>query len=312
MKSDHAALAVSLIIYLTAAAGLYLMCEAYIRRTAARISLYKRLRPPKTERKRIIRLCDELVLAVTGRKNKGSVLLGGSAGLTAVSFAAAIRYMNGAYALCGSLMLGLMPFILLRTRLEHIRNKGSLEGETFVAELLGKYRVCRGNLDRALELLTEEKDKDTVCRKLVSRVLARMRETGRKENLRECGSSFAYAVNTNWADMLAYNMGLAAAENVDITSALEDILMQLREARSISEERKRLNSEAGKLVIFMVPFTYALTSFFSAKYLGLGLSGFLRNQFHTVEGVFFFFTIIFMFAANLLLLSLVRHRRFDY
>ena len=53
--------------------------------------------------------------------------------------------------------------------------------------------------------------------------------------------------------MLAHDIYLAATKGTNIALAVEDILIQLREARTRAEERKRLNSEAIRMTFYMVP-----------------------------------------------------------
>jgi hypothetical protein len=48
--------------------------------------------------------------------------------------------------------------------------------------------------------------------------------------------------------------------------------------RIIAEERKWLNSESARIVVFLVPFMYIGTAFLSVNYIGMSMSGFLKNQ----------------------------------
>ncbi|MDR1028433.1 MAG: hypothetical protein LBL63_03325, partial [Clostridiales Family XIII bacterium] len=67
--------------------------------------------------------------------------------------------------------------------------------------------------------------------KLLSNMLLEIRNTGNRERIRRATEAFAYGVNTNWSRMLAYHIGAAAVSGCDISLAIEDILVQLRESR---------------------------------------------------------------------------------
>ena len=99
---------------------------------------------------------------------------------------------------------------------------------------------------------------------------------------------------------------------VDVSSALEDLIQQITEARKLAEERRRLNSESGRLVVFMVPVSYVVSIFLGAKYVGIPLPKLIYNQFMTSQGFAFFVLILFVFVINIMLLKVVENRRLDY
>ena len=112
--------------------------------------------------------------------------------------------------------------------------------------------------------------------------------------------------------MLGNNIQLAAIKGMDISNALEDILIQLRAAAVQAEERKRLNAEAVRMTIFMVPFMYLATIFMSVKYLDLSFGDFIKNQFHTSQGFMLLLLTIFLFLINLMLIEIINNQSFDY
>jgi len=112
--------------------------------------------------------------------------------------------------------------------------------------------------------------------------------------------------------MLAHDIYLAAAKGTNIALAVEDILIQLREARTVAEERKRLNSEAIRMIFYMVPLIYCVTVLMAIRYLDVPVVKLIQNQFHTPEGLILFLFILFMFVGNIALIQLVINQRFDY
>jgi len=112
--------------------------------------------------------------------------------------------------------------------------------------------------------------------------------------------------------MLANCIRISAESGINVTLALEDIQIQLREARLLFEERKRLNSESARMVVFLAPTMYAGTVLMSVKYLGMPLGKLLKNQFCTEEGFLLILLIIFLFLINLALIEIINNQRFDY
>lgn len=231
-------------------------------------------------------------------------------------FAAAMVTGLKSYSLPVSIIIagipGVMPYILLRIRLENMRHKASFEGESFITALLSKYRMTSFNMHRALELMAEDGKTPPLCKKALIKVLFNIRGTGDIEKIKKAFSIFDFSVNTNWSRTAAYNMAQAAASGINVSESLEDLLIQLREARSLAEERKRLNSEAGRMVVFMVPVSYVLSMLLAVKYVGMDMETLLRNQFFTPSGFAFFLFIFFLFILNLSILKIVENKRFDY
>lgn len=216
----------------------------------------------------------------------------------------------------GSLLIGFvaasMPYMIFRVRLESIRKRTSFEGENFVGNLLAAYRICDCNVYAAMEKMSESKNEAKNSVKLLMRLLYEFRTMRSSEEAKKAADRFAYAINTNWGRMLAYDLRIAAVKGTDISVAIEDMLIQLREARVAAEERKRLNGEAMRMVVFMVPISYIFTVFISLRYLGVTFKEFFANQLFSQQGFLMFAVMIALFFINLVLLEAVNNKRFDY
>lgn len=205
-----------------------------------------------------------------------------------------------------------LPYLMLRIRICNIRRKGSYEGERLVAEILREYRICNFNIYEAIERTVNCAADLKVSRKLLSKLLYDLRNTGDPGKIKNATEDFSYGISTNWGRMLAHNIYIAASKGSDVSIAIEDILIQLRKAKTISEERKRLNNEAVRMTFLMVPITYFITVIMTVAFLDIPLVRFLKNQLGTREGVLLFYFILFLFIVNIALLQLVTNRRFDY
>ncbi len=242
-----------------------------------------------------------------------------SAGFLAVSFLAA-----GAVLIPGLLSFRIpqaailaaaaeiSPYLLVRTRFEVRKRRGSYEGEAFVGNLISQYRLSSFNLFDALEKLLREHPVTRVMNRLTARLLMELRTLTRPEEIRQACHRFAAAAGTNWAAMLSYSLGQAAETGINISSALEDVLIQMREARQLIEERRRLNGEAIRIVVYLIPGIFGGGMLVAVRGMGLGWRAYFHNQFMTPQGFFLFLLALFLLMLNIALIEAVSNRRFDF
>lgn len=227
-------------------------------------------------------------------------------------FATAIQNLHPFIAFAMSAIGGSMPYLMLRMKFSSVRKKAGMEGEIFVANFLSAYRICNYNVYHAIEYIAEENSEAKKSRALIMRILLELRTVGERESMKAVLNKFAYAINTNWSRMLAHNLFVAAETGKNISLAIEDILLQLREAGALMEERKRLNSEANRMVLFLIPFLYVSTVLLAVYYMDIPFLRFIKNQLFTTEGFLLFTVSFFMFVANLLMLEFINSRSLDY
>ena len=205
-----------------------------------------------------------------------------------------------------------LPYLLLRMKLERIRRKGSFEGEELVALLLTQYWASELNIMDTIEKVIVSGKNIKITSKVLSSMLIEIRSTGNKERIKRATDSFAYSINTSWSKMLAYHFRTAILSGSDIGLALEDILVQLREARALMEERKRINGESARITVFLIPILYLGSVLASIAFLGLTPLDFIKNQFFTPEGAGLFVISLFLFILNLVLLEIITNRKLDF
>lgn len=78
------------------------------------------------------------------------------------------------------------------------------------------------------------------------------------------------------------------------------------------EKRKRLNSEATRMVLFLVPGMYIITVLSSLTFIGLEWEEYLRHQFMTPQGFLLILVMVALFFINVLLTEAVRHQPLDF
>lgn len=227
-------------------------------------------------------------------------------------FMMSIRYFSMLTALGIATMSSLMPILLLVMKVESIRKRGSQEGLRVVSALYRNYWAQDKNIFSAVEETVKGAADFPVCKRLLYKLLLRLRNTGSQVEIRECIDQFSFSLGTVWGKMLGVCIRLSAENGTDISEGLADIAEQLRLANGRAEERRRLNSEASRMTIFLVPMLYIGTVCVSIYYLDVDFGNLIRNQFGTAEGFIFFTTITFLFVLNLTILEFVQNRKLDY
>jgi Flp pilus assembly protein TadB len=223
-----------------------------------------------------------------------------------------IRTVSFASAFLMSALVSAMPYLLLRVRVETIRRKSSYEGEKLISEFLCQYRMSGLNIYKTIEQVILLSEGTKITGRLLFKLLLELRNTGNQQVIKDATERFAYGINTSWSRMLANCIRISAESGINVTLALEDIQIQLREARLLFEERKRLNSEAARMVVFLAPVMYLGTIVMSVKYLGIPFGKLIRNQFYTEQGFLLILLVTFLFLINLALIEIINNQRFDY
>jgi hypothetical protein len=223
-----------------------------------------------------------------------------------------LRTVSVVSAFCIGALVSVMPYLLLRVRVETIRRKSSYEGERLISEFLCQYRMSGFNIYKTIEQVILLSEGTKISGRLLFKLLLELRNTGNRQVIKEATERFAYGINTSWSRMLANCIRISAESGINVTLALEDIQIQLREARQLFEERKRLNSEAARMVVFLAPVMYLGTIVLSVKYLGISFGRLIRNQFYTEQGFLLILLVAFLFLINIALIEIINNQRFDY
>lgn len=285
---------------------------------AERILRVVRMRNRLRERKRIDRgktvwerKLDEALLIVFGRNMTSGIFFLFDFTVFATAVGIAFRTLSAPVALLAGIVFAGLPWVFLFVRLEDKRRKGSREGITLVTELLRRYRITGKNIPLAIEE-TVSVPELAVTGKLLYRLLLHLRAAKGGDSIRKATDDFAYGLGTNWGRVFAYNIAIAAETGRDIGPALEDILVQLRDAEKLAEERKRMNGETARIVTLFLPLLYPSSLLMMRRAMDMPWEKILKNQFGTSQGVLILLATVVLWALNALMLSLVTGKRFDF
>ncbi len=312
---EYMAIFITASYYGLLAAGLYLIFGRSIRKVVLEIRMRKRLRARRRALKEpglMTRHLDLMLSTVFRGKISAKFFCILTLCIFVFVYAAAIKVLDPSAAVISGIMISIFPYLIIRIRLENIRKKSSFEGETFIGEFLTQYRICRFNAFETMSKMAEDPKTAETCTRLLLKILYITRNNIADATIKEAADSFTYAINTNWSRMFAYNLKTAIKTGENVSLAMEDVFLQLREARILGEERVRLNAEATRMVIFLIPVMYAATVLISIKYVGLPWNEYLRNQFGTSQGFMLILAILVMFLVNIIIVEVVNNQKFDF
>lgn len=256
--------------------------------------------------------CSALLSGAFGKSMDGAWLIVLEIILFGFSFVIAFRSFKFFMALMIALLITAFPLLLLYSRLRTMQDRGSKEAVSLITEFYRQYRMNDLNVFTAIERTIECNGNYPICKKQLSILLIRLRDAAGRKSVRDHCRRFGFALGSTWGKMLSSCIEIAVLDGTDISAALEDITDQIKINKTQLEERKRLNGEAMRMTLFLVPLLYIATVYASVKYLGIGLSKFLHNQFFTTEGLMFFLVSVILFFVNMILLNLINNGKGDF
>ncbi len=231
--------------------------------------------------------------------------------LMVVGFFVSFLFKGFGTSLFTGILLSVTPYLALTYKYGRLQAKGSYEGETFLNLLLVKYRTSNRNIELALEEVAREGQDIPTIQPYIVKMLNRMRMTRDRDAIQAACDDFASSIGTRWAKMLANNIFAASYENMTITAAIEDVLIQLRRAKQIAEERNRANAETGRLFVF-IPICYVGTYLYAFLVGKLSLHDVIERQFVSTPGYLFFIISLWMTIVCYFLLAASKNRKLDY
>lgn len=256
--------------------------------------------------------CAALLSGALGKNIDGSWLIAFELIVFISTMMISVRSFTVPVSVLISFIISSFPLLLLYFRLKSLQERGSKEAISLITEFYRQYRINDLNVFTAMEKTIESPGDFPVCKRQFSLLLIRLRDAAGRKSVREYCRRFAFAIGSTWGKMLASCIEIAAVSGTDISAALADMTEQIKLNKTQIEERKRLNGEAMRMTLFLVPVLYAGTVFASVKYLDISLHKYVQNQFFTREGLIFFIVSVFLFFINILLLSMVNNGKGDY
>ncbi|MCQ2551971.1 MAG: hypothetical protein MJ148_01290 [Clostridia bacterium] len=259
MSTEVLIVTLSSLIYIAFMFGMLLFEFDNIELAFQRYRLRRKKKSAKDDGKLLI-LAKDLLSGALGRDVDGIWLVVAVVLIFVVSFIIALSNFSFYLAMVIAFFLSALPLLLLYSKMQALRNKGSQEGISLLTEMYRQYKMNSLNIFKAIELTIAAKGEYPICRKHLYVLLLRLQDAANADEIRRHCRALSFALGGNWGRSVASCIEIAASKGTDISLALLDILEQLKTAKALVEERKRLNSESMRMTLFLIPFLYIMTT----------------------------------------------------
>lgn len=211
-----------------------------------------------------------------------------------------------------SALIGMLPYIVLRLKLSGQQLEASYEAEALISELTNMYKISSLNMAEAIGKTIDTLKNCPHSKKALFHLSIALRQYRSQEELQLAVDSFVASISTEWAKILGMNIFESVSNGTDVSMAMDGILSELKEIKSIIEKDKRTNNEAFTMVKFIIPVVYVLSIYASIKFFGFTLQKFFYYQFSTALGIKFFIVIIALSVLSYGAMFILKKPKFDY
>ncbi len=205
----------------------------------------------------------------------------------------------------------MLPYAMLRVKLQFIRVESSREGEILITELLENYKIHYFNMQRAIEASAADMEEAPNCRRLLFHLSKGINSARSNEDLKRILDEFRLSINTSWSEILATNMYFALSSGIEVTNALADLAGSVEMARKINEYARRENNEAKLMLKYLAPICYALTAIGGIAFFDLSWKKFFTYQFQTTAGLTWFVLSVILYISGIIVFAYISRGKLD-
>ena len=244
-------------------------------------------------------------------ENAGYIFLIGSLGLGFLAFVFLTALFSVKLGLFGFIAVSIMPYIIVRTRLQNFRVDISREGEVLLTELLNNYRIYHYNMREAIEQTSISIEEAPHSKRMLLNLAKELTSSSSDEETSAAIEKFRYSIATSWGDMLAANIEFGHVEGIRVTEALKDLVDNIIKARKSLEQNKRENNESKIMLKVLFPMMCLLTYVGAIKFFGFSTAKFMHYQFGTETGVGWAIGLVGVYIVSMLISSFVTRQKMD-
>ncbi len=206
----------------------------------------------------------------------------------------------------------LLPYGLLRMRLQEIRIQSSREGEILITELTENYKIHYCNMQKAIEVTAMTIEDAPNCKRILFHLSKGLNRAGSSVAIERLLDEFRLSINTSWANILSSNIFFALVSGIHVTEALSDLSEAIAGARKVEEYARRENQESKLMLKYLAPLFYGFTIFGGIKMFGLTADKFLHYQFGTQIGLTWFVGSAILYVSGIFVYHFVSHTKLDF
>lgn len=304
----------SMLLYTALFAGVYLIFFDWIN-YYPRLAI-KELRRKHVHKESALLLHLEKIFSVISRKGNAkrdmNLFILSSLALFLVFFLLLMKQGFSINKIGISAVIGLMPYCYIRTKLLTLRISGSFEGQILISEIVNQYKMNHFNIIEALDKSVSHLEKAPLSAKALLRMSLRLKTYQTEKELRTIIDDFVYALDTEWAKMLANNIYIAMVDKVTVTSGLEDLLRECKTINKALEEGKRMNNESFLMAKYLGPVMYVGLMWLAKDALEYDLGMIIKYQLFTSAGLMLFIVLTAITFINFIVISVLSRQKFDF
>lgn len=230
-------------------------------------------------------------------------------GLVAITFLNIRHLGKGVFFV--AIIMGLIPYGLLRVILSFKRIEASKEGESLIGELLKQYKLCAYNMPEAIDESMKSLNHCPHSKRNLYHLSEGLRAYQSEKDLKLTLDTFMFSVNTRWMKLLSNNMYMAIMSGHNVAAGLTDILKELSIAKKEKEQEKRMNFDGFLIAIIINPLIYIASILTAKAYFEVPVSEFFRLQLSS-SGIKLFIGLIIFNSINFLIVFLQKYKKLDY
>ena len=208
-------------------------------------------------------------------------------------------------------IIAMLPYCLMQVRLHERRVERSKEGDILIQELLNNYQILNYNMQEAIECTAENMEGAPLGKQLYLQLAKGLRQAVTHKEVETLLSSFRYAFDTAWGNVLASNIVFAHLYGIKVDAALTDLLNCMTESRKSMEFGRRENHEARLMLIYLAPISFFLSIFFACRYFDFTVKQFFSYQFGTELGLKWFLAMATCYIFSLIIQGFLVKEKMD-
>lgn len=211
-----------------------------------------------------------------------------------------------------ALIMSAMPYGYIRARLMIKQVTGSFEGEMLLDELINQYKICQGNIYKAIDSCVIALNDTTLSKKALFQLAIKLHSYSGERELREALNDFVANWNTVWSRMLADNIYNAVKEEINVLYGLENILDECKQINEFIEENKKDGIETEVIVKIICPLFFIVLLWMAKNMMGYSWQTIFTYEFLETRGLIIFTILVFVTAINIIVFPVIGKQKYDF
>lgn len=210
------------------------------------------------------------------------------------------------------IVAGSLPYLYLR--LQHFFSivRGSHEGDRLVTELANQYKINHFNMVEAIDKTIVALEDEPFSRRHLFRLSLELKQSRGIDDIDQSVQNFAFALDTQWGVLLANCIYMAIGFKENVTTALDDIVAEMKDLKALSENHKQENIQALTIIQFGAPLLYFVSLYIFFNYRDFTFKKYVEYQFQNPQAFTIFVCMAIMQTVNIATYFLLKYKKNDF